>query len=64
MTGYSHDSPIHQPADHSWILTAWVLPLAVAVGITILTFGFGALFIAVAIVIGLVSTALHRWGPR
>jgi hypothetical protein len=63
MTGYPHDSPIHRPADHSWMLAAWVLPLVVAVGITIVTFGFAAITIAVAIMIGLVSTGLHFWGP-
>ena len=63
MTGSSHDSPVHRPADHSWMLAAWVLPLVVAVGITIATAGFGAFVIVVAIMIGLISTALHRWGP-
>jgi hypothetical protein len=45
------------------MLAAWVLPLVVAVGITIVTAGFGAFVIVVAIMIGLISTALHWWGP-
>jgi hypothetical protein len=63
MTGHTHDSSAHRGSDHSWVLTAWVLPLAVAGGITVLTAGFGALIIVVAIMIGLIATALHRWGP-
>jgi energy-converting hydrogenase Eha subunit A len=63
MTGYSHDSPVHRPVDHSWMLAAWVLPLVVAFGITVVTAGFGAVTILAAIMVGLVSTALHRWGP-
>lgn len=64
MTGHSQDSSAHRGADHSWVLTAWGLPLAVAIGITIVTAGFGAITIVVAIMIGLISTALRRWGPR
>jgi len=63
MTGHSHDSSARRNSDHRWVLTAWVLPLAVALGITIVTAGFGALTIVVAIMIGVISTALHRWGP-
>jgi hypothetical protein len=59
MNGYPHDGPIRRPADHSWILTAWVLPLVVAVGVTIATAGFAAIAIAIAIMIGVVSTVLH-----
>jgi hypothetical protein len=62
MTGYPHDGPVRRPADHGWVLGAWVLPLLVAVGFTVATAGFGAIFIAVAIVIGFVSTALHYHG--
>jgi len=64
MTGHSQDSSAHRRVDHSWVLGAWVLPLAIAIGITILTGGFGAITIVVAIMIGLISTALRRWGPR
>lgn len=55
MNSHTHD----HPTDHGWVLTAWVLPLSVAAVITMLTFGFGAMFIGVAIVVGLVATVLH-----
>ena len=60
MTGYPHDRNVHQPADHGWILAAWVLPLVVAIGLTLATAGFGAIFIPVAIVIGVLATVLHH----
>lgn len=63
MTDHSHDRPIHRRADHRWVLGAWVVPLTVAAGITIVTAGFGVITIVVAIMIGLVATALHHWGP-
>lgn len=56
MNGNQPDRPV----DHSWMLAAWVLPLVVAFAITIATAGAGAMFIVVAIVIGLVATALYR----
>lgn len=62
MTGFPHDGPVRRPADHGWVLTTWVLPLVVAIGFTVATAGFGAIFIPIAIVIGLVSTVLHRRG--
>jgi hypothetical protein len=62
MTGYPHNGPARRPADHGWVLTTWVLPLVVAIGLTIATAGFGAIFIAIALMIGLVSTVLHRLG--
>ena len=60
MAEYTRGGPVDRPADHSWVLTAWVLPLAIAIGFTIATFGFGAFTIAVAIVVGLVATVLHH----
>lgn len=60
MTGYPHDGPVRPPADHGWILVGWVLPLVVAIGFTLATAGFGAIFIPVAIVIGLLATVLHH----
>lgn len=62
MTGYPHDGPVRRPPDHSWMLAAWVLPMVVAILVTIATAGFGAMFIVVAIMIGLVATVLHRGG--
>lgn len=59
MTGYPHDGRVRRPVDHSWVLTAWVLPLVVAVAVTVVTAGFGALTIPVAVIVGLVATALH-----
>ncbi|HEV8555672.1 MAG TPA: hypothetical protein VGR06_04645 [Actinophytocola sp.] len=44
------------------MLAAWVLPMVVAILVTIATAGFGAMFIVVAIMIGLVATVLHRGG--
>jgi len=64
MTSKPHNGPVRRPVDHSWMLVGWVLPLAVAFGITIATAGFGAMFIVVAIMIGLASTLLHFLGPR
>ena len=61
MPGYPHNGPVRRPADHGWVLTGWVLPLVVAVGLTVATAGFGAVFIPVAIVIGLLATVLHHW---
>ena len=63
MTRNPHESPIRRPADHSWMLAAWVLPLVVAFGITVATAGFGAMFIVVAIMIGVGATLLHFFGP-
>lgn len=62
MTGYPHDGQVGRPPDHSWMVVAWVLPMVVAIGITVATAGFGAMFIVVAIMIGLVATVLHRRG--
>ncbi len=62
MTGYSHNDPIRRPADHSWVLAVWVLPLVLAIGFTIITAGFGAIAIPFVIVIGLVASVLHRSG--
>jgi hypothetical protein len=59
MTGYPNNRPARRPVDHSWMVGAWVLPLAIAIVITILTAGFGALTIMVAIMVGVVSTVLH-----
>lgn len=59
MNGNQPDRPVHRPADHSWMLAAWVLPLLVAFAITVATAGAGAMFIVVAIVIGVVATVLH-----
>lgn len=61
MTGYPHNGHVRRPADHGWILTAWVLPLVIAIGLTLATAGFGAIFIPIAIVIGLLATVLHLW---
>lgn len=59
MTNNSEHGPVRRPPDHSWILSAWVLPLVVAFGITVVTAGFGAMFIVVAIMIGVGATLLH-----
>jgi hypothetical protein len=48
--------------DHGWVVTAWVLPLAVAIGFSIATAGFGAITIPFAIMIGLISTVLRFSG--
>ena len=54
-------APVLGPApDSGWILAGWVLPLVVAIGLILATAGFGAIFIPVVIVIGLLST-VHRW---
>lgn len=50
------------PKDHGWVLTAWVLPLVLAVGFAFATAGLGAIFIPIAIVIGLAATAVHFAG--
>jgi len=39
-----------------------VLPMVVAILVTIATAGFGAMFIVVAIMVGLVGTVLHHRG--
>jgi hypothetical protein len=62
MTDNPSRGPIRRPADHGWVLAAWVLPLFVAIGFTIATAGFGAIFIPVAIAVGLVATVLHHRG--
>lgn len=59
MTGYPQNGRARRPANHSWLLAAWGVPLAVAAVITIATAGFGALTFVVAIVVGVVATALH-----
>jgi len=60
MTGQTPDGPVSRPADHTSLLTIWVAPLAVAVGITIATAGFAAFAIVVAIMISLVATVVHH----
>ena len=62
MTGSAHDGPASGPRSTSWLVTAWVVPLAIAGGITVVTAGFGAITIAVAVMVGLVATALHFVG--
>jgi hypothetical protein len=62
MPSNSLNGPARRPADHGWILAAWVLPLVVAIGLTVATAGFGAIFIPVALMIGLVATLLHHRG--
>ncbi|HEU5469496.1 MAG TPA: hypothetical protein VFV67_02500 [Actinophytocola sp.] len=37
-----------------------MLPLVIAIGLTLATAGFGAIFIPMAIVIGVLATVLHR----
>jgi hypothetical protein len=62
MAQYANDGPARRPVEHAWLVTAWVLPLVVAIGFSIATAGFGAITIPFAIVIGLVSTVLHFAG--
>ncbi|GAB1516926.1 hypothetical protein [Actinophytocola sp. KF-1] len=57
MTNTPQRRPVH--VDHSWLLAAWGVPMAVAVVITVVTAGFGVIAIPVALVIGLVATGLH-----
>ena len=64
MTSSAHDDPVRRPRSTNWLITAWVVPLAIAAGITVLTAGFGAITIPVAIAVGLVATALHFAGRR
>lgn len=61
-TNNPRNGPVPRPADHSWILAAWVLPLVVAVGFTVATAGIGAIFIVIAIMIGLAATVVHHSG--
>ncbi len=51
--------PVHPRVDHGWMLAAWGVPMAAAIVITILTAGFGAITVPVAVVRGLVATGLH-----
>ena len=62
----TRDNPVRRQRNTNWMITAWMVPLAVAAGITVLTAGFGAITIAVAIAVavGLVATALHFVGRR
>jgi hypothetical protein len=62
MGPYANDGPARRPVDHGWVVTAWVLPLAVAIGFSIATAGFGAITIPFAIMIGLISTVLRFSG--
>lgn len=64
MTGPAHDDPVQGTGRGNWLITAWVVPLAIAAGITVVTAGFGAITIAVAVAVGLVATALHFVGRR
>lgn len=59
MSSSSHNGPARRSTDHSWVLAAWVLPLAVGIGFTVLTGGIGVIAIVIAMMIGLVSTVLH-----
>jgi hypothetical protein len=58
----THHGPVRRPADHGWVLAAWVLPLAVAIGFTVMTAGIGVVVIPIAIAIGLLATVVHHWG--
>lgn len=60
MTGQTHDGPVRRPVDHTSLLTIWVAPMAVAIGISIATVGFAAFTIVVAIMISLVATVVHH----
>lgn len=62
MSDYSRNDSQRRPAGGSWVIMAWVLPLAIAIGLTVATAGFGAITIAIAIIIGLVATVLHFAG--
>lgn len=62
MSGNPNDSSAGRTVDHSWLLVAWGLPLLIGLGITVVTAGFGAMAIVVALMIGTVSTVLHLGG--
>lgn len=59
MTDYRRGGQTRHPTDKNWVPSWWLLPLAIALGVTILTAGFAALTFVVAVVVGLVATALH-----
>lgn len=59
MTGTSREGPAHRSSDHSWLLAAWGVPLAIAAVITIATAGFGGLVFVAAIIVGIVATVAH-----
>lgn len=45
--------------DHTWIMTAWVLPLAVAAAVTAMSGGLLAITLPVALVVGIIATVVH-----
>jgi len=59
----SHDVPRqYRRHDHTWVLTAWVLPMAVAAALTAVSGGLLAITLPVALVIGILLTVLHGRG--
>lgn len=48
--------------DHTWMLTAWVLPLAAAAALTAVSGGLLAITLPLALAIGIVATAMHLRG--
>ncbi|WIY02823.1 hypothetical protein QRX60_02795 [Amycolatopsis mongoliensis] len=55
-----HDVPRrYRHRDHTWVLGAWVLPLAVAAALTAVSGGLLAITLPVALVVGIVATVLH-----
>ncbi|MBE1497998.1 putative integral membrane protein [Amycolatopsis lexingtonensis] len=50
----------YRPHDHSWMVGAWVLPLAVAAALTAVSGGLLAITLPVALVVGIAATVLHQ----
>lgn len=48
----------HQPDNHQWVWVGWVLPMSIALVLTILTAGFLLPFFVVAIGLGIVATVM------
>ncbi|WP_439377371.1 hypothetical protein [Amycolatopsis lexingtonensis] len=46
--------------DHTWVLGAWVLPLAIAAALTAVSGGLLAITLPVALVVGIAATVLHQ----
>jgi hypothetical protein len=46
--------------DHTWVLTVWVLPLALAAALTAVSGGLLAITLPVALVVSVIATVLRR----
>ncbi|HKN53628.1 MAG TPA: hypothetical protein VJX66_14085 [Amycolatopsis sp.] len=58
-SGHNDIPDRYRQHDHSWMLVAWVLPVTIAAVLTVVSGGFLAITLPVALAIGVVATLTH-----